>query len=111
IGLYPGGEKPLIILDNYEASTTHFPVKWKEESFPGELLGDFTTNNRPLLEIKPYEDFSGHKVDAVVRWQHDYSISDSLTLLTDSLLAAEFVPVYSSEDKKVEVHLRKDRDR
>lgn len=111
IGLYPGGEKELIILDNYEASTTHFPVKWKEESFPGDLLGDFATNNRPLLKIDPYEDFSGQTVDAVLRWKHDYSVNDSITLLTDSLLKMKFDQVYVSPDKAVEVHLRKRKER
>lgn len=107
IGLYLGSQKNLVILDNYEASTTHFPVKWKEETFPGDKLGDFTTNNRPLLMIKPYEKFSGERVDAVVRWKHDFSMTDSLTLQTDSILRTGFTEVFVSDDKSVEVYLRK----
>ena len=107
IGLYPGGEKKLIILDNYEASTSHFPVIWRESAFPGDRLGDFGFSKRPELKIKPYEDFSRQRVDAVIRWAHDYSMEDRATAITDSILREMFVPTYISGDGKVEVHLRK----
>lgn len=107
IGLYPGSEKPLIILDNYEASTAHFPVMWKPESFPDDLLGDFGYSKRPELKISPYEDYSGHRVDAVIRWMYEPEITDSITLITNKLLDDEFYRVYLSKDQEVEVHLRK----
>lgn len=107
IGLYLGAEKKIVVLDNYEASTTHFPVIWKEEVFPGELLGDFGTSNRPKLLIEQYEDFSGKTVDAIVRWKHSYDQDDEATLYTDSILEFLFYPEFTSEDGSVEVHLRK----
>lgn len=110
IGLYPGAEKELIILDNYEASTTHFPVMWKPAAFPGDKLGDFGTNNRPLLKIKPYEVFSGKKLDAIIRWQYSNELQDSNTQITDSLLITYFNKVYRSADGTLEIHLRKPGD-
>lgn len=107
IGLYLGAERKLIVLDNYEASTAHFPVYWKRGMYPDDRLGNFTTSLRPLLKLEPYESNTGQRIDAVVRWSYHSNISDSLTLLTNALLATEFEKVYVSENNEVEVHLRK----
>lgn len=37
---YIGIDKPIIILENYEASTGWFPVAWNTERIPNVLLGD-----------------------------------------------------------------------
>lgn len=100
-------EKELVVLDNYEASTTHFPVKWKTGKHPADLLGNFTTSNRPLLPIEPYEKATGEKIDAVVRWKYHEGLSDSWTLMTNKLLEEEFEKVHVSENNDVEMNLRK----
>lgn len=43
---YLGLHKPIIILNNYEAGTRYFPLKWnKNESFPQFLLGKSTVSS------------------------------------------------------------------
>lgn len=107
IGLYAGAERSIVVLDNYEASTTHFPVVWKEEAFPGDGLGNFGFSNRPYLKISPYEKCSGHRVDAVLRWRHRAEMTDSATLVTNQVLDSLFTRTYLSEDGEVELYLRK----
>lgn len=109
IGLYLGTSKELVVLDNYEASTTHFPVKWNTTFFPGDRLGNFTTSNRPLLHIEPYEKETGKNIDAVVRWRYNPAFTDSSTQLTNQLLAEKFTLVHHTD--QIEVHLRKTHSR
>jgi hypothetical protein len=40
ISNYLGTEKPMIILENYEASLDHFPLRWNTEHMPELLVGD-----------------------------------------------------------------------
>lgn len=107
IGLYLAADKDLVVLDNYEAYAVHFPVMWKEETWPLNSLGDFGKSHRPKVEIAAYEEFSGKTVDCVVRYGHSFDMDDASTLYTDSLLQVEFYPAFTSEDKMVEVYLRK----
>lgn len=39
---YLGIDKPIAILENYEASVGYFPVLWNDEHFPNLTLGNFT---------------------------------------------------------------------
>lgn len=107
LGLYPGAESPLIILDNYEASKSHFPVQWVDGQFPGDRLGNFTTSNAPLFKLEPFESETGHRVDAVIRWKYHTGINDSLTQQTNALLDSAFTRVDIPTAKDVELHLRK----
>lgn len=109
LGLYPGAESPLIILDNYEASKSHFPVQWVDGQFPGDRLGNFTTSNAPLFKLEPFEGETGHRVDAVIRWKYHPGINDSLTLQTNALLDSAFTQVDIPSAKDIELHLRKAR--
>lgn len=43
---YLGADKPLILLDNYEAATGYFPVKWKLN------LPDFYIGDRPIHDFQ-----------------------------------------------------------
>ncbi len=40
ISNYLGAEKPLIILENYEASLDHFPLRWNVDQMPELTVGD-----------------------------------------------------------------------
>ena len=39
---YLGIDKPIAVLENYEASVGYFPVVWNEENFPNLTLGSYT---------------------------------------------------------------------
>jgi hypothetical protein len=107
IGLYMGAERNIIVLDNYEASTEHFPVKWREEAFPGDKLGNFGFSKRPYLKVYPFEEQGNYTLDAVMRWQHREEMDDSATVVTNQVLDSLFTPVYISEKTELKLYLRK----
>jgi len=45
ISNYMGADKPIVILENYEAFLNHFPLKWNREKISGSLL-----DNLPLAD-------------------------------------------------------------
>ncbi len=49
---YLGIEKPLVVMENYEASTGYFPIIWKKSNFPQILLGNQTGFEYPCLYWK-----------------------------------------------------------
>ncbi len=107
IGCYLGAEKELIVLDNYEADKSHFPVRWNEGMAPDGRLGDFAYSKRPLLTLAPYEQQSGQVIDYVVLWGHQNNLNDSATTATMALLKAEFAAIHSASDGKVKVFKRR----
>lgn len=66
---YLGAEKPLIILDNYEANTGYFPLIWHPQKNPFTFLAKAGTLSieliPPLPDIEPFEHQTGHKIDYV----------------------------------------------
>ena len=73
---YAATDKPLIVLDNYEANTGYFPFIWKEQTNPYRHLttaaGDIESQP-PAADIAAYEKASGHDVDYIVTWCYDSS--------------------------------------
>lgn len=110
IGLYPGIEKPLIILDNYEAHKSHFPVRWVDGAFPDGRLGNYTSSNAPLFKLEPYERETGFRVDAVIRWKYHSGINNPSTQKTNALLDSAFARINIPSAKEVELHLRKRKE-
>jgi len=49
---YLGVEKPMVVLENYEATTDYFPILWNEKSLPNIFLGDEDGKNFPCLYWK-----------------------------------------------------------
>jgi len=49
---YAGMEKPMVILDNYEADYGYFPVVWNESSFPNILVQGNKPNEMACLDFK-----------------------------------------------------------
>ena len=67
---YLGINKPLILLDNYEASTGFFPLRWTDHADPYRALikGHGIEVAPPQATIREYELRSGHAVDYVLLW-------------------------------------------
>jgi hypothetical protein len=59
---YPGINKPMIILENYECEVGYFPIIWDEDNLPNVLLGNLNRDDaqvywksnpyRPAIQIK-----------------------------------------------------------
>ncbi len=70
---YIGAEKPLIILDNYEANMGYFPLVWKENVNPYFHLSQFEgiEGQPPYANLKDYKASSGVTVDYILMWCYD----------------------------------------
>jgi hypothetical protein len=64
-----GGMNGQIILDNYEASAPHFPIRWKEGMDPNPLLGNFNGYPPLCADIPNYETYTGMRIDYVLLWR------------------------------------------
>lgn len=104
---YLGSERKILVLDNYEASTPHFPMKWKATKEPYEIAGDYANSQLPCLTIARYEKVSGVRVDYITRWYWNESLQDSCTLAVDSLLSQNFELIYTSPQGKLNLYRRK----
>jgi hypothetical protein len=71
---YMGAEKPLIILDNYEANKGYFPLTWREQANPYRpSLYKFEgfEGNPPYADIEGYKQATGITIDYVLMWCYD----------------------------------------
>ncbi len=67
---YLGMEKPLIMLDNYEANIGYFPVRWKDEKNPYWHLATYEgiEGLPPSADILAYKNKTGVDIDYVIFW-------------------------------------------
>ena len=102
---YIGAEKKMLVLDNYEALTSHFPLKWRTEYLPDPKVGNYLDSNRPSVDIQQLEKQIKRKVDVVVRGSYADSIKDEATLVVNKqleegyelVLKKEYVSVYRTK--------------
>lgn len=108
-GCYLGATKNCVVLDNYEASTVHFPLVWKNKKLiPNNCMPDYGTSYNPKLNIIDYENTSNVKIDYVVRWKYAEAIkSNENNRFTDSILRKHFVKIFESNQKKAELFKHK----
>ncbi|MCD6012722.1 MAG: hypothetical protein K0Q79_2584 [Flavipsychrobacter sp.] len=67
---YLATAKPLIVLDNYEANTGYFPIKWKEGISPYQHFGPLE-DLPPYGNIAVYKQKSGVDIDYILMWCYD----------------------------------------
>lgn len=94
---YIGSEKKIVVWDNYEALTTHFPLKWKEAYLPDDRYGDYLKSNRPWVNINLMENSMGLHIDYVVRICYKEEMDDPSTLYVNKKLAEGYVLVQKNE--------------
>lgn len=70
---YMGLDKPLIILDNYEANTGYFPLVWKDATNPYHHLctNGAMEGQPPFATINDYKRSTGVTIDYVLMWCYD----------------------------------------
>ncbi len=102
LGLYPSAFVSGANMDNYEASETEFPVRWKANLAPDHRLGLFGSSRRPPFALEPYESETGERIDIVLRIGYEESMtSDSTTVKTNQLLNSRFVKTAQGEKYQV----------
>jgi hypothetical protein len=72
---YLGTDKPLIMLDNFEAYMGYFPLRWVDKTNPYYHLGryDGIEGSLPLADINRYKQVTGVTIDYVLMWCFDSS--------------------------------------
>jgi hypothetical protein len=72
---YMGTEKPLIMLDNFEAYMGYFPLRWTDKTNPYHHLGKYEgiEGNPPYAGINEYKDVSGVTINYILLWCFDSS--------------------------------------
>ncbi len=73
---YLGTEKPLIIFDNYEANTGHFPLNWKEHVNPFKQIGYGIESEPPKADFINYVEKTGQEIEYVLIWGLDQEYQD-----------------------------------
>jgi len=97
---YMGTKNDFIILDNYEASTPHFPIRWNEGMDPNQLLGNFNGFKPLCADVHKYEKVTGRRIDYITVW-HYQELGDSCSQEIRNLLQADFVLVHETENGKL----------
>jgi hypothetical protein len=87
---YLGTERGIVVVDNYEAMSPHFPLRWRSEHRPPEMEQGFLNSNRPCIDVEQLGAAMGMRFDHVLRWHHHSGITDSCSIQVDAQLGELF---------------------
>lgn len=105
---YLGAEKNIVVLDNYEADKPQFPLRWRDNKAPYNIIAaDFGNNYHPCLDLANYEKVSGSNIDYVLRWHFNRQSTDSCDVITAGRINDSFDLVYTSPGGKAELFRKK----
>lgn len=107
ISNYLGSNKLILVLDNYEAATPHFPLKWKNNLNPMGQIGNFGGSKNPTIDIEKYESKYSLHIDYITRWYYDDNTKDSTNLKTNQKIKDNFRLIYRSPNDEIELFKRK----
>lgn len=104
---YIGAGKPLIMLGNYEAATTHFPLTWKQEKNPFTLLSINAgiEGAPPCVDIAAYRQRTGVHIDYIMQLCYTDGQQNNgcvQSVLTE--LQANYSLVYTSPTSRVKLY-------
>lgn len=112
IAEYLGTLQPHIILNNYEAHTKWFPLRWKPGRDPYELLseGPGFEGWLPTVDFENFRNLTGKDVDYVLTWclTEELRQFDGVKLMMGRL-NRDYEEVYVSEGERVRLFERKPR--
>ena len=95
ISNYIGSEKEILVLDNYEASQVHFPLRWKEGMDPNKIIGTFALSRRPCVDLSAYSRQVHVQTDYVLVMEKFNEADDSCTHSSNRQLMENYKPVYT----------------
>lgn len=106
---YTGSEKPLILLDNYEANAGYFPLQWRYTVNPYTHLSRNTgiEGQPPGADIAAYQQVSGTPIDYLVMWCYDpIALQKEHYRSLDSQIKSMYHLVYTSRSKRTVLYER-----
>ncbi len=103
---YLAADKLMLLFDNYEANTVHFPLKWVPQAQPNPLLGNFSISLNPTLNVAPYENKTGLHIDYLLRWCYQQNQQDSISEKTNQEITRHFKLIFTSPNGNAELFER-----
>jgi hypothetical protein len=108
---YLGINKPLIILENYEAELDYFPTSWNDEMMPRFLFGQ-TDSISHCLKWKSQTKNTPRIVDFVLLINNPEIKDDTCTTKINKILNKYYMLLYRSYDSEIELYsIKPERDR
>ncbi len=104
IASYIGSEKEILVLDNYEASQVHFPLRWKENKNANFIIGPFATNNRPCIDLSAYKQMAHVQVDYVLLMEKPKELTDSCSVNLQKQLSGSFKLIFFIPERNAELY-------
>ncbi|HMT30208.1 MAG TPA: hypothetical protein PKD91_13115, partial [Bacteroidia bacterium] len=89
---YIGAERNILVLDNYEAKFTEFPIEWNPDKAPQDYAGNFTQSLNPSVTVEIFEQKAKVKIDYISRWFYAQASKDSISTATDVEIRKNFEP-------------------
>lgn len=106
ISNYLGSDKALIVLENYEASLEHFPLKWNYQKTP-QLFTDSLSNTADCKE-SVYLKNKKELIDYVLILTPEHQrLNEDCVADIDSLLVAEYELSYSGVNNTIKLFRKK----
>ncbi|MFH2142411.1 MAG: hypothetical protein ABIJ97_08320 [Bacteroidota bacterium] len=101
ISNYLGAEKPMVILENYEASLGHFPLKWNYDKFPNLYFGEVLPQSGCISwESNVNNDVAVIDYIFILNGEQKTISVDCENKIFD-ILANDYIEVYKSEDNNI----------
>jgi hypothetical protein len=105
---YLGIEKPMVILENYEAGLDYFPVNWNFERMPRLLFGE-TDSISSCLNWKSQMKNDAEAVQYILLINNMEFKDDPCTAKVKDILDEFYTPVFTSENLEIELYQLKSR--
>lgn len=110
ISNYLGADKPMIILENYEAFLDHFPLKWNYEKIPKLLVGNLRSDDSCIHWIQA-RDTTHRIIDYVCMiTEKDKAIINSCENEINRELETNYDLLYTCESGRIKVYKKKSAD-
>lgn len=106
---YIGAEKPLILINNYEAELHYFPVQWRPDKNPFYIIPNLLGGHYPPAgNLMQYERKTLHKINYVLiqQWNDKYLQQHSVKQLMDTI-HSYFTIKFSSPKREIVLWQRK----
>lgn len=101
ISNYLGIDKPMVILENYEASLDHFPLKWNWDEIPDLKFGEMSSADECLFWAGNMgNEFSDIDYVFVLNGEQE-TISGECKQEIYEVLANDYIEVYRSENNQI----------
>jgi hypothetical protein len=94
IASYISSDKNIVLLDNYEANQVHFPLIWKEDRDPNEIVGNSGKSNRPCIDLNKFTAITGRYIDYILVMKRPSELNDSCTISADAQIRESYKEVF-----------------